>query len=333
MACRVLTGIKPTGAIHLGNYAGAIRPALARSLESGVESFFFLADYHALIDCRDPRQLAEHSAHVAAAWLAMGLDPDRCLFYRQSDVPEIMEMNWILNCMAAKGLLNRAHAYKAQLERNLERDCDPDKGISMALYCYPVLMAADILMFKADEVPVGTDQKQHVEMARDIAQRFNSHYGDLLVIPRAVSVEGQTIAGLDGRKMSKSYGNTIPLFVGRDELRKLIMKIKTNSQLPAEPKEYSQCSLYSIFKAFASDGQTRELAGLYRQGIAWSQVKQRLFELLDAELAEPRRKYRELRENNRYIAATLAQGAERARQRATPYLKQLRVATGIGLNP
>src|SRR5690554_6167245 len=241
----VLTGITTTGIPHLGNYAGAIRPAIESSNASSGQSFFFLADYHALIKCQEPARVKESALAVAATWLACGLDPDKVVFYRQSDIPEITELNWILTCVAAKGLMNRAHAYKAVVQENVEANsADPDKGVTMGLFCYPILMAADILMFKTNKVPVGSDQIQHVEMARDIAGRFNHHYGETFVLPEAVVEEHTAILpGLDGRKMSKSYGNTIPLFAPREQLRKLIMRIKTNSQAPGEPKNPDESSL------------------------------------------------------------------------------------------
>ena len=249
----VLTGITTTGIPHLGNYVGAIRPAIAASRADNVNSYYFLADYHALVKNRDPARLRESSLAVAATWLALGLDTDKAVFYRQSDVPEIPELTWIISSVTAKGLMNRAHAYKAAVQENEDSGSnDPDKGITMALFSYPVLMAADILMFSAHKVPVGRDQIQHVEMARDIAQRFNHIYGDTFVIPEAV-VDDDTavLTGLDGRKMSKSYDNTIPLFVPAKRLRKLVMKIKTNSLEPGEPKDPDDCTLFDIYKAFA----------------------------------------------------------------------------------
>ena len=226
---RVLTGITTTGTPHLGNYVGAIRPAVAASKSPDVDAYLFLADYHALIKCQDPETVAESSRQIAASWLASGLDPDKAHFYRQSDIPEITELSWVLSCSAAKGLMNRAHAYKAAVQANEEAGEDPDFGITMGLFSYPILMAADILIFNAHQVPVGRDQIQHVEMARDIAQRFNHHYGEVFTLPEAVVDEQVAILqGLDGRKMSKSYGNTIPLFGTPKQLQKSINKIKTN---------------------------------------------------------------------------------------------------------
>ena len=218
MTERVLTGITTTGTPHLGNYVGAIRPSIEASRAEGVESFFFLADFHALIKCDDPARIERSRLEIAATWLAAGLDPERVTFYRQSDIPEITELTWLLTCVTAKGQMNRAHAYKAATDANVAAGEDPDAGVTMGLYCYPILMAADILMFKAHRVPVGRDHVQHIEMARDVAQRFNHLYGEgreLLVLPQAqIDEELATLPGLDGRKMSKSYDNTIPLFEG-----------------------------------------------------------------------------------------------------------------------
>ena len=234
----ILTGITTTGRPHLGNYTGAIRPAIEASLGKDLKSFYFLADHHSLIKNKDPKEVQESCIQIAASWLALGLDANKTYFYRQSDIPEIPELMWILSTFTAKGLMNRAHAYKSAVELNkISGGSNPDKAISMALFSYPILMAADILMFKATHVPVGQDQKQHMEMVRDIAQRFNYHYGDIFVVPKAViTKESAILPGLDGKKMSKSYNNSIPLFLNSDQMRKLIMKIKTNSLGPDEPK-------------------------------------------------------------------------------------------------
>ncbi|MDX1505774.1 MAG: tryptophan--tRNA ligase, partial [Spongiibacter sp.] len=250
---RVLTGITTTGTPHLGNYVGAIRPAIAESLSNDQDSFFFLADYHALIKCQDPAAVHQSAREIAATWLALGLDTDRCTFYRQSDVPEITELTWVLNCICAKGLMNRSHAYKAAVQDNEEKSEDADFGVTMGLFSYPVLMAADILMFNAQRVPVGRDQIQHIEMARDMAQRFNHIYGDTFSLPEAVVDENIALLnGLDGRKMSKSYGNTIPLFLGEKQLKKHINKIKTNLLEPGEPKDPDTSTVFQIWTAFAT---------------------------------------------------------------------------------
>src|SRR5690554_1692033 len=264
----VLTGITTTGIPHLGNYAGAIRPAIESSNTGNAESFFFLADYHALIKCQEPERVHESALAVAATWLASGLDPDKVVFYRQSDIPEVAELSWILSCVAAKGLMNRAHAYKAVVQENVEANAaDPDKGVTMGLFSYPVLMAADILMFNATHVPVGKDQLQHLEMTRDIGQRFNHLFGETFVMPEAVVDEStMVLKGLDGRKMSKSYNNTIPLFESETKLRKLIMKIKTNSLEPGEPKDPDTCTLFGIYSAFAKPDERSEERRVGKEG-------------------------------------------------------------------
>ena len=327
----VLTGITTTGIPHLGNYAGAIRPAIAASRADDVNSFYFLADYHALVKNRDPQRLRESSMAVAATWLALGLDTDKAVFYRQSDVPEIPELSWIISSVTAKGLMNRAHAYKAAVQENEDSGSkDPDKGITMALFGYPVLMAADILMFSAHKVPVGKDQIQHVEMARDIAQRFNHIYGETFVIPEAVVPEEAAIlTGLDGRKMSKSYDNTIPLFVPAKKLRKLVMKIKTNSLEPGEPKDPDDCTLFDIYKAFATPAETAAYRKKLEEGIGWGDAKQELFEYLDAHLEGPRAEYEKLVADPAHVEVVLQAGAAKARERSTALISKVRTAVGI----
>jgi len=327
-----LTGITTTGTPHLGNYVGAIRPAIAASGDDGCENFYFLADYHALIKCQDPAVVRQSRLEIAATWLACGLDPERVFFYRQSDIPEIPELAWVLTCMAAKGLMNRAHAYKAAVAENVEGDAaDPDKGISMGLYSYPILMAADILMFKAHKIPVGKDQVQHIEMARDIAQRFNHHYGEQFVLPEAViGDDSALLKGLDGRKMSKSYGNTIPLFLPQKKLRKAIMKIVTNSLEPGEPKDTAGSTLFEIYQNFASAEEVAAMRRAYAEGIAWGEAKQLLFEKVDVELAEPRERYEALMARPDDIEQILLAGAQKARQRSGDFMQAIRVAVGIG---
>jgi tryptophanyl-tRNA synthetase len=272
-----LTGITTTGTPHIGNYVGAIRPGIEASKDTSTQHFYFLADYHSLAKNDDPDRIVQSTLEIAAAWLALGLDTEHAYFYRQSDIPEIPELTWILHGMTAKGLMNRAHSYKASVQANIESgNNDPDKGVTMALYSYPILMAADILMFKSTKVPVGQDQKQHVEMARDIAQRFNHNYGETFVLPEPVIGENTAVLkGLDGRKMSKSYNNTIPLFAPEKKLRKLIMKIKTNSLEPGEPKDPADSTLFDIYKAFATPEETADVARAYADGIAWGEMKQR----------------------------------------------------------
>lgn len=308
-----------------------MRPAILASKVADNESYYFLADYHALINSQEPASVRQSRLEIAATWLAMGLDTERSTFYRQSDIPEIPELTWILSCMTSKGLMNRAHAYKGVVQQNLDAGAsDPDKGISMGLFNYPVLMAADILMFKATKVPVGKDQVQHLEMTRDIAQRFNHHYGELLVVPE-VEVDQNTalITGLDGRKMSKSYKNTIPLFGTAKQLRKMVMKIKTNSLEPGEPKDPQGNTVFEIYKAFASEEQTSEFAEAYAAGIGWGDAKQKLFELLDAHLAEPREKYDALMANPDSVEAVLLAGAEKARVHSRALMTDIRKAVGL----
>ena len=326
-----LTGITTTGTPHIGNYVGAIRPGVAASKDRSKQNYYFLADFHALAKAEDPAKIQRSTLEIAAAWLALGLDTENAVFYRQSDIPEITELTWILTSMTAKGLMNRAHSYKAMVQANEESgNGDPDKGISMALYSYPILMAADILLFKATKVPVGRDQKQHVEMARDIAQRFNHHYGELFVLPDPeISDKTAVLAGLDGRKMSKSYNNTIPLFADEKKLRKLIMKIKTNSREPGEPKETQDSTLFDIYKAFATDAEVEQIERRYAEGIAWGEMKQVLFEYLDTHLKEFREQYRRLIEDPAKVERELLKGAEKARAVSTPFIREIRHAVGI----
>ena len=327
---RVLTGITTSGTPHLGNYAGAIRPAVVASRQPGVESFYFLADYHALVKIQNPARVQRSTLEIAAAWLACGLDPNTVWFYRQSDIPEIPELTWMLTCVAGKGLLNRAHAYKAAVDANVGNNEDPDAGITAGLYMYPVLMAADILAFKSNQVPVGRDQIQHIEMARDFAARFNHIYGEHLVLPEAAIEESvATLPGLDGRKMSKSYDNTIPLFAPRNELKKLIAGIVTDSRAPGEPKQVEGSALFQLYQAFASAEQTASFRQAFADGIAWGDAKQALFERIDAEIAPMREKYQALIAQPVEIEATLREGAEKARKIATPLVRDLRRAMGL----
>ena len=326
-----LTGITTTGTPHIGNYVGAIRPCIAASKDLSVKNYYFLADFHALAKNEDPDKVSRSTLEISAAWMALGLDTEHAIFYRQSDIPEITELTWVLTSMTAKGLMNRAHSYKAAVAANEESgNKDPDKGIKMALYSYPILMAADILMFKATKVPVGRDQKQHVEMARDIAQRFNHHYGDVLVLPEAVIGDDTAVlAGLDGRKMSKSYNNTIPLFADEKRLRKLIMKIKTNSIEPGEPKNIEGSTLYDMFKAFATADETSEIEKRYADGIGWGEMKQLLFEYINDHIKPVRNEYERLIADPAIVEQELIKGADRAREIAVPYMAQIRDAIGI----
>ena len=327
----VLTGITTSGTPHVGNYLGAIKPAIDASTNPDFSSFYFLADYHALIKCHDPERVARSSREIAATWLALGLDTDKTTFYRQSDIHEIPELTWILTCMCSKGLMNRAHAYKASVDAN--RDAgkqDLDDGVTMGLFSYPILMAADILMFNADIIPVGKDQIQHIEMARDVAGRFNHAYEPLFTLPEAlVDEQTQLIPGLDGRKMSKSYDNTIPLFCSADELRKLINQIVTDTKAPGEPKDPDNSTLFQLYSCFADAAELQQMRDKFLNGIGWGDAKKELFEFMDAKLSAPRELYNELMANPADVEAVLEKGAVKARETSAPLLEKVRIAAGI----
>lgn len=334
MTTRVLTGITTTGTPHLGNYVGAIRPAIAASRQPGVESFFFLADYHALIKCDEPARIERSRLEIAATWLAAGLDTERVFFYRQSDIPEIPELTWLLTCVTPKGLMNRAHAYKASADANLEAGEDVDSGVTMGLFSYPILMAADILMFNAHHVPVGRDQVQHLEMARDIAQRFNHLFGqgrEHFVLPEVVVDEQvATLPGLDGRKMSKSYDNTIPLFEGGAKgLQAALARVVTDSRLPGEPKDPDSAHLVTIHDAFANAEERAQFRADLKAGLGWGEAKQRVYERLERDIAPMRERYESLIAHPARIEEALMEGARKARAIAAPFLVQLREAVGL----
>ena len=327
---RVLTGITTTGTPHLGNYVGAIRPAIAASQDPSVEAYLFLADYHALIKNQNPEEVAQSSREIAATWLALGLDPQQAYFYRQSDIPEITELSWVLTCSAAKGLMNRAHAYKAAVQANETAGDDPDFGITMGLFSYPILMAADILIFNAHKVPVGRDQIQHVEMARDIAQRFNHHYGETFTLPEAVVDDHVAVLqGLDGRKMSKSYGNTIPLFGKPKQLQKSINKIKTNLLEPGEPKDPEDSTVFQVWCAFADASERDRMAQAFAEGIGWGEAKKQLFERVNDELAPARGEYDRLMADPAELEGILQSGADRLRSKSAALLEKVRHAVGL----
>ena len=328
---RVLTGITTTGVPHLGNLVGAVLPAIKASEQKNTVSFLFLADYHSLIKNSDSKLRHQSSFDIAACWLACGLDPKKIIFYRQSDIPHIFELAWILSCLASKGLLNRAHAYKSATSDNeAKKTQDIDKGINMGLFNYPVLMAADILMFKADYVPVGQDQKQHIEMTRDIALKFNHRYGDILTPPEAIIDQNTGILpGIDGRKMSKSYENTIPIFSEEDALRKVIMKIQTNSLEPGEPKDPSDCNIFSIYKAISPKEKINDLQKLYEEGVAWGEAKRVLFEELNSFLKPFRDEYNKIIKDRSFVEKTLIEGSEKALSVSGPIIKEVRQAIGI----
>ena len=327
---RFLTGITTTGTPHLGNYVGSIRPSVAASKGAGAESFYFLADYHALIKCGEPERIQRSTLEIAASWLAAGLDPERVTFYRQSDIPEIPELTWLLTCVTGKGVLNRAHAYKASVDKNQAAGNDADADVTAGLFMYPVLMGADILMFRATQVPVGRDQIQHIEMARDMAQRFNHLYGDHLVLPEALIEESVALLpGLDGRKMSKSYDNTIPLFSSRTELKKLIAGIVTDSLAPGEAKQVEGSAVFQIYQAFANESETAALRQAYAEGLAWADAKNTLFERIDRDIAPMREHYKALINDPAKIEAILLAGADKARALAAPLMRELRIAVGL----
>ncbi|MDR0458296.1 MAG: tryptophan--tRNA ligase [Burkholderiaceae bacterium] len=327
---RVLTGITPSGTPHLGNYVGAIRPAVAASRTPGIESFFFLADLHSLIKAHDPARTQRSTLEIAASWLAAGLDPRRVTFYRQSDIPEIPELTWLLTCVTGKGLLNRAHAYKAALDKNAAAGEEPDAGVTMGLFMYPVLMAADILLFKAHRVPVGRDQVQHLEMARNIAASFNHIYGEHLVLPEAAIDDNvATLPGLDGRKMSKSYGNTIALFGPREQLRKQIMGIVTDSRAPGQAKDAESAAIFQLYRAFAMPDETAQFKRALAQGMAWGEAKEQVFERIDREISPLRARYEYLMTHPQEVETAFIAGAQKARALAAPLMRALRHAVGL----
>lgn len=327
---RFLTGITTSGTPHLGNYVGSVRHSVRFSRRADVQSFYFLADYHALIKVDEPARIQRSTLEIAATWLACGLDPDRVTFYRQSDIPEIPELTWFLTCVTGKGLLNRAHAYKASVDKNTAKGEDPDADVTAGLFMYPVLMGADILMFNAHKVPVGRDQVQHIEMARDMAQHFNHLYGEHFTLPEAeIDDAVATLPGLDGRKMSKSYDNTIPLFTPRAHLQKLIAGIVTDSLAPGEPKDTEGSALFQIYQAFADSEETETLRQAYADGIGWGDAKQILFERIDREIAPMRKHYDDLINDPAQIEKILRAGAEKARAISRPFVAELRQAVGL----
>jgi len=326
----ILTGLKPTGPAHLGNYVGMLKPALSLLQKQPTSRFlYFIADYHALTSLRDPVSFTELCYDAAATWLALGLDPQRAILYGQSDVPELFELTWLLACVTPKGLMNRGHAYKAAVAENRARGLDDeDAGINMGLFNYPILMAADILLFQTDLVPVGKDQVQHVEFARDIATSFNAAYGDIFKLPdHLAQEEAGSLPGLDGRKMSASYGNTIPLFAPRDALRKLIFQIQTDSSRPDSPKDPATSTVFLLYRAFASARETERMRERYLSGsVSWAEAKEELFQLVDSVLAEPRQTYRTLMADRTEVDRVLAEGAVRARALAMPFMEKVRKA-------
>lgn len=326
---RILTGIKPTGYAHIGNYFGAIKPAIELSKDDKFDCFYFIADYHALTTLKTKEEMKEYTYNIACTWLACGLDPSKVVFYKQSDIPEDFELNWILCNVTAKGLMNRAHAYKACVEKNEAAGEDRDAGVNMGLYNYPILMAADILLFDANYVPVGLDQKQHIEIARDIANNFNNKYGKTLVEPDGyIQEECATLVGLDGRKMSKSYGNTIQLFTTEDVLRKTINRVVTDCRLPGEPKDLD-CTVYKLYKLFGTPEQTQEFGKKLLAGLGWGDAKKELFEVANNFIKPMREKYNYFMEHKDEVDKILAEGAEKARWVAKKTLAKVRKRIGV----
>ena len=326
MKKRILTGITTTGLPHIGNYIGAIKPALEFAKDSN-DSYFFLADYHSIIKNNKPSEISSSVENIALAWLSCGLDTNSTYFYRQSDVPEILELSWILNCITAKGLMNRSHAYKAATALNND---DIDKGITMGLFSYPILMAADILMFDSTHVPVGPDQIQHLEMTRDIAARFNHLYKPIFTLPEPIiHNEKKVVPGLDGRKMSKSYGNVIPLLESEKKLRKSIMKIVTNSLEPGEPKDFNDCTLFELYQHFANEKDVLTFKQSYKDGISWGEAKEILFNAINQELKPVREKHSEYIEDKGLINDLLNDGAKKARVIAQEKISKIREVIGI----
>jgi tryptophanyl-tRNA synthetase len=330
MKLRSLTGIKPTGMPHIGNWLGAIKPAL--ELAESYEALYFIADYHAFTTTPQPETIRKDTRIVAASWLALGLDPGRVIFYRQSDVPQIFELCWFLSCFAPKGFLNRAHGYKDKMAANAAENKDSDDGINLGFYSYPVLMAADILLFSSNVVPVGKDQKQHLEFARDFASRVNHFYQkDLFVLPEAkISKDMETIIGLDGRKMSKSYDNTIPLFCSEKQLKKTINSIVTNSQEISEPKNPDESHVFALHRLFLSEAEKIKVKEIYTAGgMGWGQAKAMFFETLNCKIEKHRSEYERLLRDPGHIESVLEKGAQRAREIALPFMVQLREVTGF----
>lgn len=324
-----LTGIKPTGQLHIGNYLGMIKPAL--ELAKDYQALYFIADYHALTTVKDKKQLIDLTHQATATWLALGLNPEDVIFYRQSDIPEVFELAWVLACFTSKGLLNRAHAYKAIVDDNIAEGREEDKNINVGLFTYPVLMAADILLFGTHIVPVGLDQQQHLEITRDVALTFNRSYGDVLTIPEAViRKEVMTIPGIDGRKMSKSYNNVIPIFAPSNQVRKPVMRIVTDSKLPEDPKDPDECNVFAIYQHFAdADAVAAKRERYLEGGLAYGEMKKELFALLETTFSAQREQYNALMDNRDELDKVLKRGGEKARDIAVPILAKVRKAVGV----
>lgn len=331
MAEKILTGIKPTGTPHIGNYIGAIQPSLKLAQKDSISSYLFIADSHSLTSNPSPQILRDSVYKVAACWLACGLNPETTVFYCQSDIPELFELNWILSCVTPKGLMNRAHSYKSKRDENLQSGKkDLDDKINMGLYNYPILMSADILLFSPDRVPVGHDQIQHLEMTRDIAQKFNHIYKkNLFTIPRALVREEKVLPGLDGRKMSKSYNNEIPLFLESKKLQKLVRRIKTDSTPAEEPKDTEKCLIFQIYQHFASTEEIQSLRTYYSEGISWGEAKEILFKKLDDYFKDKKEVYDHYISQPLKLEKILKIGCEKAREEAQIFLKEIKKNIGL----
>ena len=331
MLKKILTGIKPTGQVHIGNYVGAIKPSLELSQQANISSYLFIADSHSLT-LQPPAKNLKHSIYqIASAWLACGLDPNKVFFYCQSDIPELFELHWILSCITPKGLMNRAHSYKAKRDQNLKLGKkDLDDKVNMGLYNYPILMGADILLFSPHQVPVGGDQVQHLEMTRDIAQKFNHIYkSNLFTIPKALIREQKILPGLDGRKMSKSYNNEIPLFLESKKLQKLIRKIKTDSLPAEEPKDTTNCLIFQIYTHFASLEEIQNLKERYAKGIGWGEAKDILFHKLEDYFKDKKAIYDHYISQPLELEKILKTGSEKVREEAQDFLKQVKKTVGL----
>lgn len=326
---KILTGIKPTGEPHIGNYVGAIRPSL--ELAKNNRAYLFIADSHSLTTYLSPKVLKEFVYKVTASWLACGLDPESLFFYRQSDIPELFELNWILSCVTPKGLMNRAHSYKAGRDQNLKAGKkDLDDKINMGLYNYPILMGADILLFSPHQVPVGYDQIQHLEMTRDIAKKFNHIYKkDILTIPEPLVKKEELVPGTDGRKMSKSYNNEIPLFLESNKLQNRIRKIKTDSTTANEPKDTSQCSVFQIYSCFADEGEIKSLKKYYAEGISWGEAKDILFQKIQDQFKDKKPIYDHYMNETHEMDRILKQGSEKVREEGKTLLNEVKKSVGL----
>ncbi len=318
---RALSGIQPSGELHIGNYFGMMKPSI--ELQEQMECFYFIADYHALTQMPEPEQLRQRVWNVAVDFLSCGLDPEKALFFRQSDVPEVTEIAWILSCLVPVGLLERCHSYKDKVARGLPANS--------GLFSYPVLMAADILAYDSTHVPVGEDQKQHLEVTRDIALRFNNNYGEKLTVPEAlIRNEVAAVPGIDGRKMSKSYENTIPLFDSEKKMRKNIMRIVTDSTPVEEPKDPDNCNVFALYRLFAGDAEVEDLRKRYQAGgFGYGHAKQELFEKCRDYLAPFRERREQFANNPSYVEDILQHSAQKGRTVARETLNRLRSAVGL----